>query len=831
MKKTVLFKTIVFVVLLCGPLLQAQWQNGLWTEKQANNWYFGLNAGLNFETSPPTALVDSQMIASEGSGTISDAEGNLLFYTDGVTVWNKDHQVMENGTGLLGTGDSTTQNGLIIPIPNSIDRYYIFTIEGFGGSNGLRYSEVDMSLDDGMGAVTENKNILLQTPMSEKMTAVYHSDGEQVWVIFHKGSFFSYSNEFYAYLVTPDGLSSAPVISAIGSIHGMPFGQLKVSPDGSKLASVGGLLTYFNVCEVFDFNNATGEISNPVDLTSAVNMGSYSIEFSPNNRFLYVPPTNYQPIFYQFDLDAGDEEAILNSAVALSDVPAYSSLQLAPDGKIYVSDGSLNDQNLLEYISVINYPNNKGLAAGLEDEVIDLSPGTFTGSSGWALTGFIQSYFESGLLYEGVNCARENVTFFTLRIPGITSIVWDFGDPDSGEANISNEPVHAFSNGGTYTVTATITSNGAEQTTTTEITILPAPAVVLPIVQNLIKCANDEGTAIFDLTGLNAEILNGLDTELYSVSYYVSEDDIVLDNPIVDTETFTTEGQVVYVKISNNETGCFTIISFELIIKPLPMAAEPGNLELCGGTTGTAIFNLAQQDTVILGNQDPDTFTVVYFAEQEDIISGNIITDPANFTSAGQIVYATVVNTITGCVSPTVEFNLIVTGPAIMAEVLTLTDCSPFDLGMVTPQLAQGLALSYYTSEEDAVNAANAIIEFTRYDIEALAQTLYVRAEDIERCTEIYTLNLELAICEIPRGISPNGDQLNDAFDLSNFDVAKLEIFNRYGQQVYAHSNYTTEWHGQADNGNELPTGTYYYMVQFKDGESKTGWVYINRQQ
>lgn len=65
---------------------------------EANNWYFGQNAGLSFNTTPPTALIDGQIDTLEGCTTISDATGQLLFYTDGITVWDRFHNVMQNGT-------------------------------------------------------------------------------------------------------------------------------------------------------------------------------------------------------------------------------------------------------------------------------------------------------------------------------------------------------------------------------------------------------------------------------------------------------------------------------------------------------------------------------------------------------------------------------------------------------------------------------------------------------------------------------------------------------------------------------------------------------------
>lgn len=94
--------------------------------------------------------------------------------------------------------------------------------------------------------------------------------------------------------------------------------------------------------------------------------------------------------------------------------------------------------------------------------------------------------------------------------------------------------------------------------------------------------------------------------------------------------------------------------------------------------------------------------------------------------------------------------------------------------------------------------------------------------------TDVATVTVES--CSIPKGISPNGDGLNDNWDLSAYNIKKVEIFNRYGTKVYSKSNYENEWFGQSDSGNELPDGTYYFVIDFTDLETKTGWIYINRE-
>jgi hypothetical protein len=72
------------------------------SQGEANIWYFGQNAGLDFNGGSPVALTNGQLATDEGCATISDTNGQLLFYTDGITVYNKNHSIMANGTGLTG---------------------------------------------------------------------------------------------------------------------------------------------------------------------------------------------------------------------------------------------------------------------------------------------------------------------------------------------------------------------------------------------------------------------------------------------------------------------------------------------------------------------------------------------------------------------------------------------------------------------------------------------------------------------------------------------------------------------------------------------------------
>ncbi len=453
--------------------------SGVYAQKESNNWYFGENAGIEFSTGVPLILNNSAMYTWHGCSTISDTAGNLLFYTDGEVVYNRNHQQMPNGSGLLG--GYGTQNSVVVPYPDNPGLYYIFTVgveENYPPYPcvGLYYSIANMALDGGRGDLEpffKNMPLPSSDKATYKITAVRHQNNRDVWVIVRNLS--APANEYQCYLITPAGINSIPVrspcITYVNATNsGAGRGQMKVSPDGKLIfASISGLPCN----EIGSFNASTGEIN--IWFTfypNIINSEICGVEFSQDTRFLYLTTyytSNYSRLL-QYDVSLlPDESSFLSSMKKIAEPAGVArDLQMGPDGKIYVARYNK------EYLGVINSPGAEGIACGYD------TLGVYLGGrkSRNGLPQFIQSYFLR-FSFEG-SCAGEPFQFTPNFNPQPDSIHWNFGDPASGATNFSNEtdPQHLFSQGGIFTVTAFVRyPEGRTETATREVIVndLPAP--------------------------------------------------------------------------------------------------------------------------------------------------------------------------------------------------------------------------------------------------------------------------------------------------------------------------------------------------------------------
>ena len=459
------------------------------SQKQAEIWYFGDKAGIDFRSGTAIPLLDENvMVSVTSSAVISDSAGNLLFFTDGKKVWNRNFGLMTYANALEGD-PGVTQPCIIIPVPDNPEKYYIFTIDmiGFNPDNsyttrGLRYTIIDMTMWGGLGDSRDTINFPLLSPVCNKLTAVKHSNGKDFWVLVHQWD----SDAFYSYLVDSKGLS-VPVVSHAGSFTGggaaaitNAFGYMKASPDGNK---IGVAIAGLNKVELFDFNSTTGVVSNAKSFaTNDTGITPYGVEFSSDSKKLYIsllqivgdgPPARSSKI-YQFDLLTG-----LNNPVLIDSITGIriGGMQLAKDGRIYVSR-TINTFDKRDSIDVIYNPTRPGSECNynLLNHLPDSRFSLDGRKSIYGLPNFMQSYFDIPLFtYDGV-CHKDITRFNITNKANVDTVFWEFGD---GVTSSDISPQHVYPLPGKYTIKLTETYNGKNYTDSVVINILKLSAINL----------------------------------------------------------------------------------------------------------------------------------------------------------------------------------------------------------------------------------------------------------------------------------------------------------------------------------------------------------------
>jgi gliding motility-associated-like protein len=464
-------------------------------QKEGNIWYFGEHAGLDFNSGTAVPLNDGKLNTLEGCATISDENGDLLFYTNGSVVFNKNHTTMPNATALLGHW-SSTQSAIIVKKPESNKIYYIFTVDGAtGNKGGLNYSVVDMTLDGGLGDILTNtnlqfiKNIPLIPKTCEKVTAIKHLNGSDFWII----SRLENSNTFHSYLLTAIGIDTTPVITNIGPVHNHTTGYMKGSPNGNYIAAA-NINSGF---DLFKFDNTTGVLSNVMSFIKPNKMISvYGLEFSPNSKLLYTSSSgNAGGTIYQYNLLSGSMTDIDNSKIIIANFSKGGAIQLAPDNKIY--HVRTNSKSL----GAINSPDTVGLGCNYISNAVNLG---YVGSCKKGLPSFYSSIF-SEKSFKVEHFCYLDATSFTYANNDLSQISWDFGDTASGPNNTctGDNATHIFSEPGDYIITMHISTNGSLRTMKKQIAILQSPEI--NIEDSIYLCVNE--SIILDATNNNASYL------------------------------------------------------------------------------------------------------------------------------------------------------------------------------------------------------------------------------------------------------------------------------------------------------------------------------------
>lgn len=457
MKKSLIF--FVSILIFSQALL---------AQNEAKKWYFGNKAALDFLTNPPTTLPNSSMNVLEGCSSIADSTGALLFYTNGDTIWNKFHNVMANGTGLLGKKGSQTVASVKQPGSNSI--YYVFTIDQ---DSGFRYSLVDITLASGMGSVTvKNYSVDASTQHYGKITIAKHCNAKDYWIVINMKMFnnfdFHQHHWFRSYLLSSTGLNTTAAISTFSSSQGVTqtnsAGCMKISSDGGKIALTDNdhqARSFY----VGRFDNSNGIVS---DL---INFGwpwGYGCEFSPDGKKLYG--TYYYAMYdlAQWDLTTWIDSTINNSRQVISTENVLGALQLGPNGKLYVARTGES------YLGVVNSPNLSGALCSYTPFGWSLGSGTV----GLGLPNFDNSIFGSGYYFSIISSDSLLCKGETAVLSTSSAVIYSWnGSP--GSQTISVSPTLTT----TYSVIATST-NGCAYRGAITLTVSDCTAIEEDLLEN-----------------------------------------------------------------------------------------------------------------------------------------------------------------------------------------------------------------------------------------------------------------------------------------------------------------------------------------------------------
>jgi hypothetical protein len=411
-------------------------------------------------------LKDSKIFTSEGSGSIADSAGKLLFYSQGDTIWNKDHKIMENGTGLSHRFSESSPSAAIIVKEPSSNKYYIFNSgQRTYPSDDVFYSVIDILANNGNGKVIIKRQLLVKNS-AEKIAIVKHANKRDFWIAIKQG----YSDTLFVFLLTSSGISKN-VFKFNTYLESESTGQIKFSPNGKYLAFGNiGNKSGDSTSYLYNFNNQTGAITNQ----RRIHVRSYSVEFSPNSKYLYLRSGYGKLGLTQFPIKNISTNFWPDSTCFYLNLKMGSgSLQLAPNGKIY---GNSNDT----FLRVINSPNQNGASCAFNDKGLQILDTKYPFyNSARCLPSIMSSYLIPPSFSFTSRCINEPTHFLLQDSLDNDSVKWIFGDSASSENNFSNltsNVSHTFKHYGSYKVSLVTFYDNRPDTTKQIITFVnPSP--------------------------------------------------------------------------------------------------------------------------------------------------------------------------------------------------------------------------------------------------------------------------------------------------------------------------------------------------------------------
>jgi gliding motility-associated-like protein len=745
--------------------------------QEGAKWYFGGNAGLDFTNTPPSPITDGKINTPEGTSSIANSKGILLFYSDGITIWNKDGDVMPcldptKCKPLLGSKNST-QSVLIVPQPTCRGCEYlfnVFTTSDINGEKLLTNSVVDMRRNNGKGAIVE-QNTTLQKPTTERIAAVQNKRDSTYWVISHDYG----TNKFRIFHATTGGLTETPS-AELGMAHDTPTkaeGYMKFSAADStsgdrRLAVIiPGPPT--NYVELFKFNDSTGVLT----YDKTINLGpspptAYGIEFSSSGEKMYVSFQGdgaAKSYLKQYDLTFSDS-TLVESALVIdsSATQKFGALQIAPDGKIYMAvDGS-------DYLATIGKPERNSVTAiDYKREGVNLGGK----KSELGLPSMVQDFSQEasgpGFQADGF-CTNEPTTFEAGPIcdPKEDTYSWIFGDGSAAPPSKEQKVTHTYTQPGSYLVTLTQTNDCTTMVTKDTVVIYETPPAM-----NL-KSYIDTCTQYVQLDmGITAQIY-----EWYNRGRIVGRS---------KTLRVTATGRYIAVAYNGPRRDCFTVDTTDVQLRKPPAFDLGADTTMCrdssilitapGLTWREFLWNTGETTRDITVRQ-PGTYFV-------QVKNGNNCYN-SDTLQVGELP------------SPTL---------GLAPEYYI---CVPE--GGSTVLDANGTGVIHY--EWPATGDTTRTITVNQQGIYTVLGT------NKEGCVARQSTNV-LDQCEprffIPDAFTPDGDGKNENLEVfgAYYVNYSIRIYNRWGEVIYATNSIEDRWDGTY-KGVKVQPGVYPYVVSYE---------------
>ncbi len=875
MKITLSTKLIGLFLLFCTFSSFSQSSN--------NNWYFGDGNVLDFSAGDPVIsergieiATPTETFCREGTSVISDDTGVLLFYTDGIKVWDRLDNEMPNGFGLLGT--SSSAQVLIVPNPDDTNIYYIFHMD-FAAADpnaGLRYTEVDMTLNGGFGDVTVSKNILLiNEAVAEQLKPITHCNGNDIWVLSHMAT----GDEYNAFLITGTGVDTDPVSTNIGTSYETPFtgmSYMTCTPDGSKVAVCIG--NGAPVANVITFNNLTGQLCDPevIDIPDFVAGG---IEFSADATKLYVSGFN----LHQYDFGT-------SSWYTYPGVDEPGALMRGPNDKIYIAGGcdwySVAEDLLYtaRFIHAINAPNELEAASLLELEVFvtprecGLGLGTY-----YVPTQTVNTCDPLTAEFTVDNmdlCVDDCVIYENLSTgTAISTIEWTFEGGAPSTFIGSEPPVICYSTEGVFTTTLVITDCVGE-TDTYELTINVSACEVDFEGDNIVICAGEcinfsdlsavedivdwawefpgavtatsaveNPTSIcYDLPGtydvkLAVTDATGAEFERLKLDYILVE---VCEPPIAvfslpDTVCIGTCLDFADESLNSPDTWFWTfenaVTTTSTDQNPLDICFEMAGVQSislsCSNDYGTdeVVYDIVIIEPPYAGADVLETYCdEIPEIELFELLIGesgeygnwyNGDTDgsiPAPFLTSSDILsyYYTLSKTYNGqaCVDTSFIEITLIESPEISLDD-DMEWCSNTQVILV-PDVQDGLELVWQDG------STNSLFTYEPSLTDIGNSTLFSVSVTNECGTSTDEIEVTFIDCEIyvfvPNAFTPDGNSVNNEFTTfvaaNQISNYQFSVYNRWGQLVFNTTNPTDYWNG-AVNGSLVQDGVFIWDMKF----------------